>query len=106
MHRYAVVPSSYHQCLKGIWAGKRVTVRASEKPFDVHEAHLADAVYFTELGENSQAIVAKPRGVKLLRWEDIRHESDAREGGPVATDIATPRKITKVREGGKVVYYL
>lgn len=23
MHKYAVVPSSYHQCLKGVWVGKR-----------------------------------------------------------------------------------
>jgi hypothetical protein len=107
MHKYAIVPSSYHQCLKGIWGGKKVTIRASENPFDVHEAHLSDAVYFSELGEEPQAITARPRGVKIPRWEDIK---DDKQGGrerdaPVA-EAAAPRKITKTKEGGKTVYYL
>lgn len=107
MHNYVVVPSSYHQCLKGIWAGKKVTVQASERSFDVHEARLFDIEYFTELGNMVQAIVSRPMRVKIPRWENIKvKKEDTRKGGPVATDSATPRKITKVREGGKVVYCL
>ena len=108
MHRYAAVPSSYHQCLKGIWAGKKVTIGASEKPFEVSEAHLSDAVYFTELQESACAIVAKPKGVKIPKWEDIKDDngtSSSKRNSP-APAKQEPRKVHKVVEGGKTVYCL
>lgn len=107
MHKYAVIPPSYHQCLKAVWAGKKVFIRSSENPFDTHEVHLLDAVYFLELGEVAQAITARPRGVKVPKWEDIRDEKqEARERDSSTAEAATPRKITKMKERGKTVYYL
>lgn len=76
MHRCTVIPSSYHQCLKGVWSRKKVTVAASKKPFEVHEAHLSDVVYFTELEEIASTVVSKPRGVKITKWEDIKNDDD------------------------------
>ncbi|KAI8561398.1 hypothetical protein RHMOL_Rhmol04G0336200 [Rhododendron molle] len=75
--------------------------------FDTSEAHLSDAVYFSELGEVSQAVTARPRNVKILKWEDIKNEQqETREREPPAAEVAAPRKITKTKEGGKTMYYL
>jgi hypothetical protein len=108
MHRFAVIPSSYHQCLKAIWAGKKVTVAASDRPFEVSEAHLSDSVYFTEMEEKPSAVVARPSGVKLPKWENIKDEGAATMGkrDQVSESASGPRKITKVKEGGKTVYCL
>ncbi|GFS28708.1 hypothetical protein Acr_00g0003440 [Actinidia rufa] len=78
-HRYAAIPSSYHQCMKAKWGGKTITVDASERPFEVAEAHLDDAVFFTELSTEETAITAKPRGIKIPRWEDIKDQHDDEE---------------------------
>ena len=108
MHKYAVVPSSYHQCLKGIWAGKKVTVPATERPFEACEAHLSDAVYFSEIEEACDAITTRPVGVKIPKWEDIKGESSEPSPAkrPTVFDRLTPRKIMKTSEGGKTVYHL
>lgn len=92
---------------EGSLAGKKVTVRASENPFDTHEAHLSDAMYFSEMSEVAQAITARPRGVKIPKWDDIKKEKDEmRVRNPTAVEAAAPRKITKMKEGGKTVYCL
>ncbi|KAH7847621.1 hypothetical protein Vadar_028272 [Vaccinium darrowii] len=108
MHRYAVVPSSYHQCLKGIWARKKVTVPAIERPFEACEAHLSDAVYFSEVDEACEAITVRPVGVKIPKWENIKGESSEQVPAkrPTVFDRLTLRKITKTSEGGKTVYHL
>lgn len=102
MHKYAVVPSSYHQCLKGVWVSKEVSVGTSESPFNSHEAHLSDAVYFTEMGEAAQAITSKPHEVKISKWDDIKEEKEGTSvRDPTAAEAATSRKITKVKERGR-----
>lgn len=108
MHKYAVVPSSYHQCLKGIWAGKKITVPATERPFEVCEAHLSDAVYFSEVEEACEAVTASPIGIKIPKWENIKGEplEPVPAKRPTVFDRLTPRKITKTSEGGKTVYHL
>ena len=119
MHKYAAVPSSYHQCLKGIWAGKKVNIPATERPFEACEAHLADAVYFSEIEEACEAITAKPQGVKIPKWENIkdevptlagpRHERSEASGTkrtPVIYDLPSPRKVNRTSEGGRTIYTL
>lgn len=104
MHKYAVVPSSYHQCLKGIWAGKRVTIPAIESPFEACEAHLSEVVYFFEVEEACEAVIVKPVGVKLPKWEDIKGEPSEPAVAKRAIVFArlTPRKSKKTSKGGKL----
>ncbi|KAI8530046.1 hypothetical protein RHMOL_Rhmol11G0024100 [Rhododendron molle] len=77
------------------------------KLFDSHEPHLSDEVYFFVQGEASQAVIAKPRGIKIPRWEDIKNEKqETRERDPSAAKVTAPRKITKTKEGGTMVFHL
>lgn len=45
------VPSMYHQCLKDIWKGKKVHVRASECSFQQDKAHFSEVTFFDELAK-------------------------------------------------------
>lgn len=52
IHKHQHVPSMYHQCLKKIWKGKKVHVRASECSFQQDGAHFPDVTFFYELAED------------------------------------------------------
>ncbi|CAL5386670.1 unnamed protein product [Camellia sinensis] len=111
MHRYGAVPSSYHQCVKAKWRKKTVTIQATERPFEIHEAHYSDAIYFTELAVEEVPTTSKPRGVKIPRWEDIKDDKElmaesSKRAMSRPESPPIPRKVMKVREGGKMVYYL
>ncbi|XP_028086303.1 uncharacterized protein LOC114287219 [Camellia sinensis] len=67
MHRYGAVPSSYHQCVTAKWEKKTATIQATERPFETHEAHYSDAIYFIELVVEEVPTTFKPRGVKIPR---------------------------------------
>lgn len=69
IHRNKAVQSTYHQCLKAVWIGKRVHINATESPFQRDEAHFLEATYFDELAEDNEAVPSKPKGVPLPRWE-------------------------------------
>ncbi|GFZ09026.1 hypothetical protein Acr_20g0008340 [Actinidia rufa] len=62
---YGMTPSSYHQCMKAIMGGEQMIVGASERPFDVAEAHFDKAVFFIELLVDDPVGTTKPRGVKI-----------------------------------------
>ena len=103
MHRYGAVPSSYHQCVKAKWGKKTVTIQATERPFEIHEAHYSDAIYFTELAVEEVPPTSKPRGVKIPRWEDIKDDKEPMAESskramsrPESPHI--PWKVMKVRE--------
>ncbi|XP_059654937.1 uncharacterized protein LOC132301725 [Cornus florida] len=51
MHCFSIVPSTYHQCFKGIWNNKVVTVPCSDRPFATFEAHYTDALFFNDLDD-------------------------------------------------------
>lgn len=71
IHRYKAVPSTYHQCLKAVWKGKKVLINATNIPFTRDEAQFSEAQYFDELAEDGEAIIVRPRGVQLSAWEDL-----------------------------------
>ena len=88
-----------------------MTIQATERPFEIHEAHYSDAIYFTELAVEEVPTTYKPRGVKIPRWEDIKDDKEPKAESSKRAMSRTesppiPRKVMNVREGGKMVYYL
>ena len=43
LHRHKLVPSTYHQCVKGRFLGKPMRIPANHTPFDLFEAHYFEA---------------------------------------------------------------
>ena len=48
LHKYGVVPSTYHQCLKYFQDGQVKKIVADHKPFSVAESHFVDAKFYLE----------------------------------------------------------
>lgn len=46
MHKFQVIPSTYHQCIKYAWQDSQGTIVADNNPFQVADACFADATYY------------------------------------------------------------
>lgn len=91
IHRNKAMPSTYHQCLKAVWKGKRVHINATESPFQRDKAYFLEAIYFDELAEAREAAPSRSKGVRFSRWEDL-------EGGdPKSITLSTPRRVGQRR---------
>lgn len=60
IHHYKAIPSTYHQCLKAIWEGRRVNINATKSPFQRDEAYVFETRYFDELAEEGKVAIARP----------------------------------------------
>ena len=81
LHKHRLIPSTYHQCVKGRLNGRVIRIAANPSPFEQAEAHLVETMFYDQwapFGENS---VSKPRGTFVPRWEDVQGdpELDLRE---------------------------
>ena len=45
LHKHKLVPSTYHQCVKGRFNGKPIRIPANPTPFDLSEAHYFEATF-------------------------------------------------------------
>ena len=76
LHKHQVVPSTYHQYVKGRLNGKVFKVSANHMPFDETEAHFVEATFYDELAPAMGSQVMKPVGNPLPRWETIKDDQD------------------------------
>ncbi|KAF7142245.1 hypothetical protein RHSIM_Rhsim05G0166400 [Rhododendron simsii] len=95
MHRYAVVPSMYHQCMKGIYKNGLVTIVGSQKPFKLEESHMADAIFYNDANEEEPP--APPRGIPIPKWDEISKEGSPSIGNPNEKKRARDAILAKAR---------
>ena len=81
LHKHRLVPSTYHQCVKGRLNGKMICIAANPSPFEQAEAHLVETMFYDQWAPSGENSVAKPRGTFVPRWEDVQDdpEPDLRE---------------------------
>uniref|UniRef100_A0A2N9F8A9 Retrotransposon gag domain-containing protein n=1 Tax=Fagus sylvatica TaxID=28930 RepID=A0A2N9F8A9_FAGSY len=76
LHKHKLVPSTYHQCMKGRLNGKPIRIPANATPFDESEAHYVEAAFYDEVTPTEEGLISKVVGTPLPRWEDIKDEPD------------------------------
>ncbi|KAK9991381.1 hypothetical protein SO802_026366 [Lithocarpus litseifolius] len=81
LHKHQLVPSTYHQCMKGSLNGRIIRIAANLPPFEPAKAHLVETMFYDEWAPSSESLVSKPQGTFVPRWEDIQDdlELDLRE---------------------------
>uniref|UniRef100_A0A2N9G1I9 RNA-directed DNA polymerase n=1 Tax=Fagus sylvatica TaxID=28930 RepID=A0A2N9G1I9_FAGSY len=72
LHKHQLIPSTYHQCVKGRLNGKPIRIAANSAPFDQSESHFVEAALYDEITLAGEASLAKPIGIPLPKWEEIR----------------------------------
>jgi hypothetical protein len=71
LHKYQLISSIYHQCVKGRLNGKPIRIVANPTPFDQSESHFVEAALYDEVAPAREALLAKPVGIPLPKWEEI-----------------------------------
>jgi hypothetical protein len=77
LHKHQLIPSTYHQCVKGRLNGKPIRIAANSTPFDQSESHFVEAALYDEITPAGEASLAKPIGIPLPKWEEIRDAPEA-----------------------------
>ena len=68
LHKHKLVPSIYHQCVKGRFNGKPICIPANPTPFDLSEAHYFEATFYDELTPSGEDSTSRPVGIPLPSW--------------------------------------
>ena len=78
MHKFGIVPSIYHQCMKGkvdSSVGRKVfTINGTLRLFDAYEAHMVDAQFLKTLLVRKNRY-RPPQGIAFPKWEDVRKDN-------------------------------
>ena len=65
LHIHKLVPSTYHQCVKGRFLGKPIRILANHTPFNLSEAHYFEADFYNEFTPCGEDAMSKPIGTPL-----------------------------------------
>ena len=81
LHKHRLVPSTYHQCVKGRLNGRMIRTATNPSPFEQVEAHLVETMFYDHWAPSGESSIAKSRGTFVRRWEDVQDdlEPDLRE---------------------------
>ena len=69
-----MVPSTYHQCVKGRFLGKPICIPANHTSFDLSEALYFEVDFYNEFTLCGEDATSKPIGTPLPDWKVIKKE--------------------------------
>ncbi|OMP00330.1 reverse transcriptase [Corchorus capsularis] len=70
LHAHYLIASTLHQCIKGYWNDKEVSIPATKAPFEQNEVRYAEASFFDELADDGEGALGRPIGVSLPPWSN------------------------------------
>ena len=76
LYKYKLMPSTYHQCVKGRFNGKPVRIPTNPTPFDLSEAHYFEATFYDDFTLSGEDPTSKPVGIPLPSWQDIKNNPE------------------------------
>ena len=117
LHKHYLVPSTYHQRVKGRLNNKMICIAVDPSPFEQAEAHLVETMFYYEWAPSGESLVSKPQGTFIPRWEDVQEDPklDLREllmrwkkrkNAPTSELSGTPRYVQIRTPDGRIVYKL
>jgi len=59
LHKHWLVPSTYHQWVKGRLNGRMIRIAANSSPFEQAEAHLIETMFYNEWALSGESLVSK-----------------------------------------------
>ena len=76
LHKHQLVPSTYHQCVKGRLNGRMIRIAANPSPFEQAEAHSVETMFYNQWAPSGENSASKPRGTFIPRWKDVQGDPD------------------------------
>ena len=79
LHKHHLIPSTYHQCIKGRLNGRPVRIPANRNPFSQGEVNFAETMFYDELEPDDESPAPGTPGAPILQEEE--------EGGRGTRDL-------------------
>ena len=118
LHKHKLMPSTYHQCVKGRFNGKPIRIPANPTPFDISEAQYFEVTFYDKLTPNGEDSTSKLVGIPLPSWQDIENNPEIdmksfldkrkkkRECGETSSGASQPRCVQVQLPDGRLGYRL
>ena len=80
LRKHRLIPSAYHQCIKGRLNGRMIWITSNPSFSEEVEAHLVETMFYDEWAPSRESSISK-LGIFIPRWEDVENdpEPDLRE---------------------------
>ena len=76
LHKHRLIPSTYHQCVKGRLNCRMIRIAANPSPFKQVVAHLVKTIFYDKWAPSGESLVSKPQGTFVPRWEDVQDDPE------------------------------
>ena len=73
-HKQCLIPSTYHQCIKGRLNGRLVRIPANRNPFSQEEVNFAETMFYDELESDDENLAPGTPGAPILKKEEEEEE--------------------------------
>ena len=82
LHKYRLIPSTYHQCVKGRLNGRPVRIPANHNPFSQGEVNFVETMFYDELEPDNEIPMPGTPGALVLEEEKEGGGGHLRPKGP------------------------
>ena len=117
MHKHRLVPSTYHQCVKGRLNGKMIRIATNPSPFEQAKAHLAETMFYDQWAPSGESSVSNPQGTFVPKWEGVQGDTKfnlrellarkkKRKEAPAIESDDIPQCVRVQGPDGRIVYKL
>ena len=117
LHKHRLIPSTYHQCIKGRLNGRPVRIPTNCNPFSQGEVNFAETMFYYELEPDDESLAPGTPGEPILEEEEggggggrgTRHLRNLLERKRQKRELNSlgSRECVVVREpGGRLIYRL
>ena len=70
LHKHRLIPSTYHQCVKGRLNGRPIRIPANHNPFSQGEVNFVETIFYNELEPNDESPMPGTLGAHILKEEE------------------------------------
>ena len=112
LHKHCLIPSTYHQCVKGRLDGRPVRIPANHNPFSQGEVNFVETMFYDKLELDNESPIPGTLGALVLEEEEGGGTCDLRDLLKIKRQKREPgtsgsRECVVVREpGGRLIYHL
>ena len=70
LHKHRLIPSMYHQCVKGRLNGGPIRIPANHNPFSQGKVKFVETMFYNELEPNDKSPMPRTLGAPILEEEE------------------------------------
>ena len=70
LHKHRLIPSTYHQCVKGRLNGRPIRIPANHNPFSQGEVNFMETMFYNELEPDKESPIPGALGAPIMEKEE------------------------------------